>query len=161
MKKNLAHNGMSIIEVLIGCAIIAIGIISIINTYSIYVKYALNHDKQVQIAYLLEGGLEAVSLMRDQSWTSNIVPIGTATTSLYFNGTTWTISSTTNEYIDGIFVRNIKVTPVSRDTTTGKISSSGTADSWTRLVTVYVSYVLNNSTTTESLSKYLVNIYNN
>lgn len=151
---------MGVLEIIIGCAIIVIGILSIIGTYSTYVKYALNHDKKVQATYLLQGGIEAVNLLRDTSWTNYIAPLS-ATTSLFWNGTSWRVSSTTNEYIDNYtFVRNIKADTVYRDGN-GQIASSGTADSSTKLITVMVSYSQNNSTTTETLSKYLVNIYGN
>ncbi len=154
------NQGMSILEVLIASTIITIGILALIKSYGVYVAYALSQDKNVQATYLLEEGLEAMTLLRDQSWTSNIASITTATTSLYFNGTSWIMSSTTNEYIDGAFVRNVKVAAVTRDAD-GKIAASGTADTGTKLVTVTVAFKQNSGTTTESLSKYLVNIYNN
>jgi Tfp pilus assembly protein PilV len=154
------RRGMSILEVLIGATIITVGILALITAYNVYVKYALSNDKKVQATYLLEEGIEVVTLLRDSSWTNFIVPMGTATTSLYWNSSSWRVSSTTNEYIDSFFVRNVKLSAVNRDAN-GRIASSGTNDADTRLVTVTVSYPDRNGTTTETLSKYLMNIYSN
>lgn len=153
--------GMSLIEILIGAAIISVGILAVINAYSLYVKYALNHDRGVQSTYLLEEGLEAMTLMRDDSWTTHIAPL-TASTSypLYFSGTAWSIGTTT-EYIDGVFFRTVAVYNVVRESGTDKIGATGTADVNTKKVTVTVAYRESEGTTTESLSKYLLNIYSN
>jgi Tfp pilus assembly protein PilV len=155
------QRGMSLLEIVIGASIIAVGIVSIIATYNVYVKYALNNDRNVEVMYLLEEGVEVMGLLRDHSWTANIVPISTsATTSLYFNGTSWKMSSTTNEYVDGTFTRNIRVYPVYRDAN-GVIATTGTLDADSRLVTVTVAYNQSSGTTTQTLSKYLVNMHSN
>lgn len=159
MTKN--ESGLGLVEVLIGASIIVVGILAILVTHSTYVKYALSHDEEVQSTYLLEEGIEAMTLLRDTSWSANIVPISTsATTSLYFNGTAWTMSSTTNEYIDGIFTRNVRVYAVNRDVN-GKIADVGTNDPDTRKIVVTLTYPERTGTTTESITKYLVNMYAN
>ena len=151
---------MSLVEILIGASIISIGMLALIDAYTLYVKYALLHDKDVQTAYLLEEGLEAVTLLRDQSWTANIAPLAASTTfSLYYNGTTWT-KGTTTEYIDGTFVRNFVLNSVTRNGS-DQISASGTTDPNTRKVTVTISYPQGGGTTTQSLSKYITNLYAN
>jgi Tfp pilus assembly protein PilV len=159
-KKSVKQKGMSVLEVLIGSTIITVGILALSQTYSTYVRYALTHDKKIQSTYLLEEGIEAMTLMRDSSWSTNISSVSSATTSLYFNGTMWQFSSTTNEYIDGTFVRNVVVSPVTRDGN-NRIASSGSVDSNTRKVTVTVSYLQGSATTSDTLSKYIVNMYSN
>lgn len=153
--------GMSLVEIVIGASIITVGIMALISTHSLYIKYALTHDKDVQVVYLLEEGLEAVSFLRDKGWTANIFPLTASTTyHLYYDGTSWT-RGTTTEYIDGTFVRNFAVYDVFRNNSTQQISSSGALDPNTKKVTVNVSYLQGTGTTTQSLSKYITNLYAN
>ncbi len=160
-KKARQTTGMSLVEILIGCTIITIGILALINTYSVYVKYALTHDKNVQASYLLAEGLEAVSLLRDQSWSANITPLSSGTTYyLAFNGTSWTLMAGM-QYVDSIFLRTAVLEDVTRDASDKIISSSGTADANTKKVTITVAYPQSNGTTTQSISKYITNLYKN
>lgn len=159
--KTTNSRGMSILEILIGCTIITIGILALINTYGVYVNYSLSHDQKVEATFLLEEGIEAVSLLRDQDWGDYITPLSTsATTSIAWNGSAWR-ATTTPERVDGIYLREIRMDQVKRTNGVIDTSGSGTVDTDSKLVTVYVSYRQGNATTTISMSKYLVNIYNN
>lgn len=152
---------MGLVEIVVGCAIITAGILALIYSYGTYVKFALTNDQKIQATYLLEEGLEALTLRRDDDWATNIAGLTASTTyALYFNGTTWTLSSTTQEYVDGGFWRSFAVYNVSRDTSDQIVTSGGTNDANTRKVTVFVSYLTapGVGTTTLSLSKYLSNI---
>ncbi len=154
------NRGMSLFEILIGCTIVTVGILAIIDAYSVYVKYALTHDGKVEATYLLEEGVEAMSLLRDSGWTANITPLVPATTYyLTFNGTSW-VTTTVPQYVEGSFLRKVNIAAVNRDTS-GMINTVGTNDTGTKLITVTVEYPQSNGTTTVSLSKYLVNMYAN
>ena len=152
--------GVSIIEVVIGTTIITVGLLALANAFNLYVKYALTHDKKVQATYLLEEGIEAVSLLRDESWATHIATLTPATTYyLYFNGTDWRLGSTP-EYIDSVMLRSVEINDVLRETNS-QIASTGTSDSNTKKVTVTVTYPQAAETVTMSLSKYITNMYNN
>jgi hypothetical protein len=106
--------------------------------------------------------MEAVRLMRDDSWTTNIagqtmgVPFYIA-----YNGTTWKATSTV-QYIDNQFVRTVTINNVSRNSSTQDIvTSGGTQDSNTKKITVSVSWFDHGATTTRSLQTYLTNIFSN
>jgi Tfp pilus assembly protein PilV len=154
MKKNF---GMALVEILIGSAIISIGILAINTAYTEYFKYALANQKNVEAAYLLEEGLEVMTFFRNQSWTPNITNLSTTTTYyLSFVSSHWA-TTTTPQYVDGQFLRSISVSDVKRDGN-DDIASSGTFDPNIKKFTVTVSYWQGHGTTTKAMSAYLTNI---
>lgn len=160
MKVAIKKRGISIIEVVVACSVILVGTISTIAAYGVYTRYALDHDKNVQVAYLAEEALEAVSLLRDDSWTENIIPLSNNTEYyLRWNGSAWA-TTTAQTYVDSIFLRSVTFYPVYRDVNK-HIDDAGALDSDTRKVTVNISYIEAGATTTTSVSTYLTNIYSN
>ena len=161
MRKKLRKNrGFGLIEIVIGSAIILSGILAIIVSYSTYVQFALSNEKNVEAVNLLEEGLEAMTFLRDKSWSSNVAPLSINTTYyLSFNGSYW-VTTTTPQYVDGIFLRSISVDDVSRDSVDA-IAASGTYDPNTKKITATVSFWQGHATTTQSISTYIANLYNN
>lgn len=156
MKKN---KGMALVEIVIGSAIIASAIIAASSAFSTYVQYALSNQKNIQGAYILEEGLEVMTFFRDNSWL-NISRLSTST-AYYLNISNGVWATTTvPQYVDGEFLRSITVSDVKRDSN-DDISTSGTYDPNTKLVTATVYYYQGHSTTTKTLSTYLSNIYDN
>ncbi len=151
--------GFGLIEVVIGSAIITIGILGVITGFTTYVRYALSNERNIQAAYLLEEGVEAVTFLRDKGWTTYITPL-TASTTYYlaYNGSYWT-ATTTKQYVEE-FVRSFVITAVTRDAN-DKIAASGTNDPNTKKVTVTLQYHQGSSTTTKSISTYITNMYEN
>jgi len=152
MKKN---RGIALIEIIIGSAIISIGILAINSAYNTYVEYALANQKNAEAAYLLEEGLEVMTFIRDRSWL-NISRLSTTTPYYLTFGTAWA-TSTTPVYVDGVFLRSINIEDVFRDANSD-IAISGTFDPEIRKITTTVSYFQGHATTTKTLSKYLANI---
>lgn len=153
----LQKKGFGLLEILIGSAIIVTGILALSEGYTLYMKYALANEKNIQAAYLAEEGLEAMTFLRDWGWTAKIKPLSTTTAyQLYWNGSYWT-TVMTNQYVDGLFLREIRIADVARDSN-GNIAASGTYDPNTKLITVTLSYVQGRSTTTKSISTYITNI---
>ncbi len=156
MKKN---RGMAIVEILIGSAIISVGIFAAITSFNTYVNYAFANQKNIQAAYLLEEGLEVLGYMRDTSWV-NISRLSTTTTYyLTWSGTTWA-TTTVPQYVDNEFLRSISVTDIKRDAS-DDISNSGTYDPNAKQITATVSYYQGHATTTKSISTILTNLYDN
>jgi prepilin-type N-terminal cleavage/methylation domain-containing protein len=150
------QSGFTLIEVVIASAIIVTGVLALSEAYTRYVKFALTQEKNTQAAYLAEEGLEVITHIRDQQWSS----IRTLSTSspryLAWNSTSWQ-TTTTPQYIDGIFLRSLTVADVYRDGS-DRIASSGSFDPNTKFITVSVSYPQGQTTTTKTLSTYLTNI---
>lgn len=158
--KTQTDKGMSIIEVLIGSAIIVTGILALIASHTGYTQYAIQNEKNVEITYLLEEGLEAVSFLRDKGWDAYIAPLSTSTTYyLAFNGLHWA-ATTTPQYVDGTFLRKITIADVMRDSNSD-IASSGTLDPNIKKFTAAISYSQGQATTTQSISTYIADIYGN
>lgn len=164
MKKQIpkiqTNRGMSIIEVLIGSAIIVTGILALIATHAGYTQFALKNEKNTEITYLLEEGIEAVYFLRDKGWATYIAPLSTSTTYyLAFNDSYWA-ATTTPQYVDSTFLRKITVSDVMRDSNSD-IASSGTLDVNTKKITAAISYSQGQATTTQTISTYVGNIYGN
>jgi type II secretory pathway pseudopilin PulG len=155
--------GMGLIEIVIGTAIIVGGILALSASYGMYVQYAISNDRNLQAGYLLEEDLEAVTFLRDKNWTTYIQSLSTTTTYyLSWNAVTnpyWQ-TTTTPQYVDGVYLRSFVLGDVFRDTN-GKIASSGTYDPNTRFVTATIAYYQGSATTTRSVSTYIANLYAN
>lgn len=160
MKSSSKKRGISLIEVVVACSVILIATVSTLAAYGVYTRYALDHDRGVQAAYLGEEALEAVGLMRDASWTGNIVTMQNNTP--YY--LTWVsgrwATTTTETYVDGVFLRSLTFYPVYRDASK-HISESGTLDTSSRKVTAGISYREAGATTTVSVSTYITDLYSN
>ena len=153
--------GIGLIEVVIGSAIILVGVLALIASYNTFVAYAFQNGRNIQAALLLEEGFEAVKFMRDSGWDTNIGALSPGTTYyLYFDGTKWTSTTTAQAYVDGVFLRTFTVSTVYRDAG-NDIAGSGTADSNTKKLTVDVAYRTSSGTTTRSVSTYLTNLFGN
>ena len=74
-----------------------------------------------------------------------------------FSSNTWTLSTTPNT-VD-IFTRTVTIAPVNRDNTTKDISSTGTDDPGTKLVTITVSWPEGGVTVNRTLQFYIINIF--
>ncbi|KND48026.1 MAG: hypothetical protein AB201_00290 [Parcubacteria bacterium C7867-006] len=153
MKKT---KGMALVEIIIGSAIISVGILAAITSYNTYINYALANNKNIQASYILEEGLEVMTFFRDVSWT-NISGLSTTTTyHLVFNGVSWA-TTTTPEYVDGEFLRSITVSDVKRNGS-DQIDISGVYDPNIKMITTTVDYSQGHTTTTKSISTYITNI---
>lgn len=162
MKKKYT-TGLSLVEVLIASAIIATSVASIIGAYGGLTSLSIKNTPFVQAAMLLEEGAEAVKMMRDSGWTTNIgnktngVPYGFT----WSSATGWRATSSV-PLVDNFFYRTVTFSPVSRDNTSFDIvTSGGTADTNTRKATISVSWIHNNATTTRSIDMYIHNRFNN
>ena len=153
-------SGFAMVEIVVGSAIILVAILAINQAYSAYVQYALANSKNAEAGYILEEGMEALKFIRDKGWTANISKLSTTTTYyLTWNASGWA-TTTTPQYVDGVFLRSVTVSDVKRDAVSDDIAVSGYYDSGTKLITTTVAYWQGHATTTRSLSLYLANKYN-
>ena len=145
------------VEILVAVAIITVSILAAmaVAQKSIYISRQAFHTTQA--AFLLEEGAEAVRIFRDNTWINissltpgaNYYPI--------FSSNTWTSSSTANTV--GIFTRTVSIASVKRDNITKDISSAGTDDPGTKLVTITVSWPEGGVAITKTLQFYIINIF--
>ncbi|RJQ33649.1 type II secretion system protein [Candidatus Parcubacteria bacterium] len=154
-------NGFVLVEALIASAILALVLAAGIGAFLLTMRTGLGNAAEVQSAFLAEEGLEALRIMRDNGWSTNISPLTASSTYyLVFDGTTWD-ATTTNSFIDDTFERSIVLFEVSRDSNETIVTSGGTEDPDTRLAVVSVSWREGDATTTRSLSAYMSNVFSN
>ena len=156
-----AQHGSILVEAVIAAAITLTTLMGAITTFSYLYRSAISNTANTQAAFLEEEGLEAVRILRDNGWTTNIASqTSGANVYLYWNGTTWTATST-NTFISGVFERKVIFADIYRDGNKNIVLSGGTLDTNTKKVTVFVSWSARGATTTRSLSTYLANVFNN
>jgi Tfp pilus assembly protein PilV len=129
-----------VVEVLIAASIITVSILAatMVAQKSIYVSRQAFHTTQA--SFLLEEGAENARIARDNAW-SNVDTLNSS------------------EQI-GIFTRTVVASSVNRDDTTKDIvSSGGTLDNRTKLITVTVSWSEGNTTISKTLQFYIIDIF--
>jgi type II secretory pathway pseudopilin PulG len=151
-----SSRGVSIVEALVSAAIAGALLVAIIQAFSGYEGAQARQESAVKAQLLAEEGIEALKLVRNTGWGNlSSIPPG-ATRYLYFSGTTWSVT-TTPEIIDGIFYRSFSPASVSRDGSSNIVSSGGTNDPNTLLITTSVSWSSSIGTSTYSYADYFLN----
>ncbi|MEX2013414.1 MAG: prepilin-type N-terminal cleavage/methylation domain-containing protein [Parcubacteria group bacterium] len=156
--KNL-NDGLTLVEVMIATSIILVFLLALFGIHNMYLKTAFSGAKAVKAAYLAEESLEVMRFMRDSSWDENILPLALETNyGLVFNAGVWQ-TTTTDIWMDNLFERTVLLSAVYRDISGDVVSSGGTLDPDTRMVTVTVSWENGTGTTTKSISTYITNLF--
>lgn len=154
--------GFSLVEVIIGASLITLSLVGLVGTYSFYLKVGLKNTDTLQSSFILQEGVEAVTLMRDDAWSnlSSLTP-----GSWYYiawSGSTW-VSTTTEQILDSSFTRTFKLDDVYRldagkDITATSSPGAKTLDADTKKLTVRVT-----ASSTPALDKqiitYLTNLF--
>ncbi len=158
--------GFSLVEVLISAFILSVSAAAILNAYSYLIRAELGSTKYLKASYLLDEGVEGARYLRDRSWTNYIRTLSTTTTYYLYASTSAGITNwqttTTKQTYDGIFERKITFANVGRDANQNIVASGGTVDANMMKVSVSVSWPgTNRSTTTQRVSTYIANFYNN
>lgn len=148
--------GVSLIEVVIGSAIILLVSLAIITLYSRFINFSAEATTRIKATLLAREGIESMRYLRDTGWDETL---GTYSTGVpyYIVATSTTITATTTSqpYIDARFNRYITIEDVRR-IGTDDISGSGTIDATTKLITATVEWSDRGATTTKSFSAYLM-----
>lgn len=125
-----------------------------------YLRLAFGESDKIQAAFLAEESLEVVRFLRDSSWDNNISTLS-AGVDYYpvFDGSAWTLSNSTSTV--GIFYRKINLSEVYRDINDNIVTTGGTLDQNTYLITSTVSWQERNATSTKIISTYITDVFNN
>ncbi|HEY4506386.1 MAG TPA: hypothetical protein VJJ24_02995 [Candidatus Paceibacterota bacterium] len=160
MFKYKRNMGFGLIEIIVGATIISVSFFVLLGVTRNALVLSRETSRSIRAAFLMEEGLEAVRILRDRSWATEIASLTVDTEyNLYFNGTTW-VSTTTPEVIDGIFTRTFVVRNVNRDAS-DDIAETGTLDPGTRKIEVDVAWTsARGNQKSESASTYLTNFTN-
>lgn len=151
-----------LVEILVASAMLTLVLLSVDLYYKKVLDVSENTTRHIQSGFLLEEGIEALKLLRDQSWNTKIAALTVGTTYyLSWTGTTWS-AVTTTQRVENIFYRTFVLSDVYRDGS-DNIASSGTLDPGTKKVSMSVAwrYQGGNATTTESAETYITNLFSN
>ena len=140
---------------------LALFIVSIALYYRKALEVSQETTHHIQAGFLLEEGIEAVKSLRDDGWTSNIIPLNAGTAYyLTWNGSKWA-ATTTSAQIENTFWRTATFSTVSRDGNDDIVASGGVNDPGTRKVRIDVTWDKKTASTTESIETYITNLFNN
>ncbi len=160
-RKKFGKIGFSLLEIVVGVSIIAAVIVGVMSASATGLKLMDENTKNIQAAYLLEEGLEAVKILRDSSWQNNVVSLDVGTNYyLSFQQGNW-LATSSSVVIDGIFERKFVLSNVNRNASDDIVDSGGVLDPGTKKVVMSISWATRNGTATKSISAYLTNIFDN
>lgn len=151
------HRGNSIVEVVVGAAILSMVALAFLGTLSTLARFHQKDMLSIKGALLAEEGVEALRYIKGLGWSNLASLPADQTRYLSVSPTTWTIT-TSPEVVDGVFYRSFRVSQVRRDSTDDIVSSGGTVDPGTLLVDVSVSWRWRSATSTTTYKAYMTNI---
>ena len=142
-KARQLHSGLSLVEVLVGVAVLALVLGAAAAAVSGALKLSRQNVHVAQANYLLAAAAEQIRFQRDTSWQANIA--------------NYTSSSTSS----GIFQISSAAYPVSRDSSGRVVASGGIVDVGTKKFVVTAAWSERGATTTRQLVFYLTNLFSN
>lgn len=160
LKVNRCDRGFSLVEVVIGVSLILLSLAGLVSAYSFYLKAGLRNTDTLKAAFLLQEGVEAVTLLRDDGWSNLSSLTSGASHYLSWNGTKW-VATTTAAQIDASFTRVFTLDGVYRRDSGKDIVASTSPDAKTldpnaRELTVRVT---GPGGLTAQVSTYLTNLF--
>lgn len=168
--KRKNNKGFTIIEIIIACTIISITVLALLSTAQKGIELSGRALRQAQANNLLEEGVEAVKIIRDNDWNNINNLVLDTDYYLFFNlnTNTWSLSSSIDtptdsipSYpIDDIFTRKIVFSSTERDSSDDIVLSDGDVDDRTKKVTVSVSWLSPTGQVEKDLVFYLMDIFN-
>lgn len=163
MIHNSSSKGFSLIEVVIGTALILLSLTGLVAGYSFYLKAGLRNTDNLKAAFLLQEGVEAATLVRDSGWsTLSSLTVGTPYY-LSWNGTTF-VATTSAALVDNAFTRTFTLDAVyRRDSDKDIVASSSpdakTLDVNTKKLTVRISWGAASGAESRQVITYLTNLF--
>lgn len=160
----LTRAGFSLIEIILGIGMLTVSLVSVTAYYKKVLDVSVDTTHHIQSGFLLEEGVEAVKMLRDQGWATKIAALSTTTTYyLAWSGTQWT-STILPQAVENTFMRSFTLADVFRDASDNIVSSGGTYyDPGTKKVTVSIAWTRkgSKSVATDTAETYITNLFNN
>ena len=137
MKSSVRPRGFSLVEIIIGTALVAALVTAVSSAWAYYGKLASQSYRLAQAAMMTEEGAEALVYMRDKGWSLAISPL-THDTDYYlvWDGTDY-VATTTETSVNGL-VRTISLASVYRDSSSNIVTNGGTLDPGTLTATISI-----------------------
>lgn len=134
-----SQRGISIVEIIVASAIIAISVVGIVGAIQIYLKIVHQNTRETQAVLLLDESAEALQYMRDDSFGTHFEDLDFDDTyTIYWTGTGYELSTSTVE-LPYQMTRSVVFSEIERDSN-DVISGSGTVDENTIMATITIAW---------------------
>jgi type II secretory pathway pseudopilin PulG len=131
--------GMSIVEIIVAAAIIAVSVIGIVAAIQVYLKVVYQNTRETQAVLLLDETAEALQYMRDDGFGAHIESKTLGDTyTIYWDGSGYELSASTITLPYGM-TRSVVFSSIKRDGN-DQISSSGSTDENTLKAVITISW---------------------
>jgi len=155
------RKGFGVIEIIVACVIIGIVVSSLVEVGVLSLRLSLLASHRVETVFLLQEGIEAMKLLRDRSWNTNIAPLSLgAPYYLSFDGSNYNLAAAPSPLINGVFQRTVMISAVKRNGS-GDIDAAGSTDPSTKKVTIEVLWQEQTGTSTEAVDFYITDLFQN
>ncbi len=133
--------GISIVEIIVASAIIAVSVVGIVGAIQVYLKVVYQNTRETQAVLLLDETAEALQYLRDDGFNANIESVINFgdTYTIFWNGTGYELSTST-VMLPYDMTRTVVFSEVERDGNDVIVSSGGTIDSNTIKAEVTISW---------------------
>ena len=160
--RNFFTRGISLVEVIIGTALILLSLTGLTAAYSFYLKAGLKNMDALKATFLLQEGVEVATLLRDTGWSSFASLTSGTRYHLSWNGST-RVATTTSVLVDAMFTRTILLDDVYRRNSDKDIVASTSpdaksVDASTKRLTVRVT-ASSTPALDKSITTYLINLF--
>lgn len=153
--------GFGLVEIIVVAAIVGTAFVSLYELFVLSSRPISTSKNQTEAVYLMEEAIEAVRVLRNNSWTDNIATLENGTT--YYPTVAndqWTLSTINPGPVNGLYTRTIVVNATLRDAN-DNISSSGTLDPNTKKLTATVTWPERGELRTVTVETYITNYLDN
>lgn len=159
--KNSFIKGISIVEIVIAAAIIAVSVTGIFGAIQIYLKIVQQNAHKAQAVLLLDETSEAIQYLRDEGYDSYIASNSFNTEySIFWNGSGYELGTSTIT-LPYQMSRTVRFEEIRRDSSDQITSSGGTVDSDTRKVIITINWPYKGEIKTISSEMLIHNTYEN
>jgi type II secretory pathway pseudopilin PulG len=150
------QQGFGVIEIIVVIAVIIVAFTAILELFRLNIQSSMQSRENVQAYALLAEALEGTRSVRDGGWSNlaSLVP-GVDYYPVIIGGA-WALQATNPGPIDG-FSQRVVLSQTRRDANSNIVTSGGTVDPDTLLVTAYIEWQSRGGAKTKNLTTYLTN----
>jgi Tfp pilus assembly protein PilE len=131
--------GFSVVEIVIGAAVVALVVTGIASAWQFYTVMSVQTTRYTQAALLLEEGGEIIQYLRDKGWAAQIAnkALNTQYFLIWYNNDYQ--ATTTATLINGSYSRTVAFGQIRRDGSANIVTNGGTVDpdSLTATIRIY------------------------
>lgn len=152
--------GMSIVEIIVAAAIIAVSVIGIVGAIQVYLKVVYQNTRETQAVLLLDETAEALQYMRDDGFGTHIESKTLGNTyTIYWDGSGYELSTSTITLPYGM-TRSVVFSSIKRDGN-DQIDTTGSVDENTLKATITIAWPYKEEIKTLSSEMLIHDMYEN